>query len=62
VIALGTFAKLVAPGLRVGWVAATPEIIGKMGALKSDGGSCPSLCSGTAGVPARARQMSRLHY
>lgn len=41
VIALGTFAKLVAPGLRVGWVAATPEIAGKMGALKSDGGTCP---------------------
>jgi 2-aminoadipate transaminase len=41
VLALGTFAKLVAPGLRVGWVAATPEIVGRMGALKSDGGSCP---------------------
>jgi 2-aminoadipate transaminase len=41
VLSLGTFAKLVAPGLRVGWVVATPEIVGKMGALKSDGGSCP---------------------
>jgi 2-aminoadipate transaminase len=41
VIGLGTFAKLVAPGLRVGWVTAAPEIVGKMGALKSDGGSTP---------------------
>ena len=41
VIGLGTFAKLVAPGLRVGWVVATPEIVGRMAALKSDGGSCP---------------------
>jgi 2-aminoadipate transaminase len=41
VIGLGTFAKLVAPGLRIGWVTASPEILGRMGALKSDGGTCP---------------------
>ncbi len=41
VLGLGTFAKLVAPGLRVGWVTATRDIAGRMGALKSDGGSCP---------------------
>jgi 2-aminoadipate transaminase len=41
VIGLGTFAKLVAPGLRVGWVAADPEIVGRLAALKADGGSCP---------------------
>lgn len=41
VLGLGTFAKLVAPGLRVGWVVTTPDIAGRMGALKSDGGSCP---------------------
>jgi len=41
VIGLGTFAKLVAPGLRVGWVTAGPEVIEKMAVLKSDGGSCP---------------------
>ena len=41
VIGLGTFAKLVAPGLRVGWVVATPAIVGKLAALKADGGSCP---------------------
>lgn len=38
---VGTFSKLMAPGLRVGWVAATPELIARMVQLKSDGGSCP---------------------
>jgi 2-aminoadipate transaminase len=41
VIGLGTFAKIIAPGLRVGWVSAEPEIITKMVGFKSDGGSCP---------------------
>jgi 2-aminoadipate transaminase len=41
VVGLGTFAKLVAPGLRVGWVVATPAIVGRLAALKADGGSCP---------------------
>jgi 2-aminoadipate transaminase len=39
VIGLGTFAKLVAPGLRVGWVVAAPEIVARLAALKADGGS-----------------------
>lgn len=41
VIGLGTFAKLVAPGLRIGWVTASSEILGRMAVLKSDGGTCP---------------------
>ena len=41
VLGLGTFAKLVAPGLRVGWVISTPEIVARLAALKADGGSCP---------------------
>ena len=41
VIGLGTFAKRVAPGLRIGWVVAAPEIIARLAALKADGGSCP---------------------
>ena len=41
VIGLGTFAKLVAPGLRLGWVIATPDIVDRMAAMKADGGTCP---------------------
>lgn len=41
VVGLGTFAKLVAPGLRVGWVTGALPIVRRMAALKSDGGSCP---------------------
>lgn len=40
-ITIGTFAKLVAPGLRLGWVVATPEIVARISAFKADGGSCP---------------------
>lgn len=38
---LGTFSKLMAPGLRIGWVAAPSEMIARMIQLKSDGGTCP---------------------
>jgi 2-aminoadipate transaminase len=41
VISLGTFSKLVSPGLRVGWVTGPKEIVDKMAVLKTDGGSCP---------------------
>jgi 2-aminoadipate transaminase len=38
---VGTFSKLMAPGLRVGWAAAAPDLIARLVQLKSDGGSCP---------------------
>jgi 2-aminoadipate transaminase len=38
---LGTFAKLMAPGLRVGWIAADPSLVARMAQLKTDAGSCP---------------------
>lgn len=43
VIGLGTVSKILAPGLRIGWVNADPAIIRRMAAHKSDGGSCPML-------------------
>ena len=41
VLHVGTFAKLMAPGLRIGWVTGAPDLIARMIQLKSDGGSCP---------------------
>ncbi|WP_165357200.1 PLP-dependent aminotransferase family protein [Sphingosinicella sp. CPCC 101087] len=43
VIHLGTFSKLIAPGLRIGWVAAESELIARLIQLKSDGGSSPLM-------------------
>ncbi|WP_447726172.1 aminotransferase-like domain-containing protein [Sphingomonas koreensis] len=39
VLHVGTFSKLVAPGLRMGWVAAEPAIIARLIRLKVEGGS-----------------------
>lgn len=43
VIHAGTFSKLVAPGLRIGWLAAEPDVIARLIALKADGGSSAFL-------------------
>ena len=41
VVSSGTVSKVFGPGLRVGWANGDPDIIGRMAAFKSDGGSCP---------------------
>jgi len=41
VFVLGTVSKLVAPGLRIGWIVASTEMIARLAQLKSDLGSCP---------------------
>jgi 2-aminoadipate transaminase len=39
VIAVGTAAKVLAPGLRIGWIIADPEIVRQLAAQKADGGT-----------------------
>lgn len=41
VIGVGTMAKILSPGLKVGWVNAAPDIIRRLAAIKMDGGSSP---------------------
>lgn len=41
VLTLGTFSKLMAPGLRIGWVSGAQSLLSRMSQLKSDGGTCP---------------------
>jgi 2-aminoadipate transaminase len=40
---VGTFSKLIAPGLRIGWIAAQKELIARLIQLKADGGTNPLM-------------------
>ncbi len=41
VVYLSTFSKIMAAGVRLGWVVATPELIGTLASLKAEGGTSP---------------------
>ena len=41
VINVGTFSKILAPGLRIGWLACRSELLTRMMQLKTDGGTSP---------------------
>jgi len=43
VIRVGTFSKILAPGVRMGWAYARPEIIARLAMFKSEGSSGPYL-------------------
>lgn len=43
VIGLGTFSKIFAPGIRLGWAVGDPAIIGCLAAFKSESGASPLI-------------------
>jgi 2-aminoadipate transaminase len=43
VLHVATFSKLIAPGLRLGWIAARKDLIARLIQLKADGGSNPLI-------------------
>ncbi len=60
IISLGSFSKILAPGLRLGWLQSTPEVIGRIvqcGLLDSGGGVNPF----TSGVVRSAMELGLLN-
>lgn len=58
VIRTGTFSKILAAGLRLGWVIAPAEVIARMVAFKDDGGTNP-FASHVAATFAEAGELAR---
>jgi 2-aminoadipate transaminase len=52
VIKIGSFSKIVAPGLRVGWAQADPEVVSALVATRSDLGVSPLLLRALHGLGA----------
>lgn len=43
VLHVGTFSKLIAPGLRIGWIAAEQDAVARLMQFKADGGTSPLI-------------------
>lgn len=41
VLYFGTFSKIIAAGMRLGWIVGSPDLIARLGALKVDGSTSP---------------------
>lgn len=68
VLHLGTFSKLMAPGLRIGWVAGSPDLLSRMTQLKADGGTSPLVqriivewCRAGNNLPAHTDNVQRTY-
>ncbi|HKF95761.1 MAG TPA: PLP-dependent aminotransferase family protein, partial [Gammaproteobacteria bacterium] len=55
VIRIGTFSKILAPGVRMGWAYARPEVIARLAKFKAEGSSGPFLTQVVARYCAEGR-------
>jgi DNA-binding transcriptional MocR family regulator len=63
VLSLGSFSKILAPGLRLGWVQGAPELLGRLsscGFLDSGGGLAPFTSAMVRGVLEQGAQVEHL--
>jgi 2-aminoadipate transaminase len=61
VLRTGTFSKILAPGLRMGWAYGRPEIIRRLAAFKSEGSSGPYVTQLVARYCAEGRLDAHIH-
>lgn len=60
VVRIGTFSKILAPGVRTGWAYGRPEIIARLAAFKSEGANGPFLTRMVARFCAEGRLDSHI--